>query len=263
VAAEVAALCARGTREINLVAQDLTRYGWDLPGRPTLAQLLRELEGIEGLLWVRLHYTYPSAFSDELIEVIADSSVVAKYIDVPLQHIDDGMLKKMRRGHSARVTHELLERLRSRISGLVLRSTFIVGHPGETDEAFEKLCNFVQEAQLDHVGAFTYSREDGTTAALLPHRVPEEVAYERRDRLMEIQAEVSRKLNSERVGSVLQVLVDGVSDESDYLMQGRYYGQAPEIDGSVYLANCEASQGQVVDVRITDAADYDLAGEPA
>ncbi len=261
VVKEIQSLCAGGTKEINLIAQDLTRYGVDLADKPTLAQLLAALEGIDGLHWVRLHYTYPSAFTDELIDVIAGSSVVAKYIDVPLQHIDETMLKKMRRGHSARITYELLERLRSRIDNVVLRSTFIVGHPGETDESFAKLCEFITESKLDHVGAFPFSTEEGTTAAMLPHRVPDDVKLERQAELMELQRQVSRAKNQARVGKTLEVLVEGISDESEYLMQGRWYGQAPEIDGSVYLSNCEAQIGDLVQATVTDGADYDLAAE--
>ncbi len=261
VVKEIQDLCASGTKEINLIAQDLTRYGVDLADKPTLAQLLSALEGIDGLHWVRLHYTYPSAFTDELIDVIAESSVVAKYIDVPLQHIDEGMLKKMRRGHSARITHELLERLRSRIDNVVLRSTFIVGHPGETDESFAKLCDFITSAKLDHVGAFPFSTEEGTTAAMLPNRVPDEVKLERQAELMELQRQVSRAKNEARVGQTMEILVEGVSDESEYLMQGRWYGQAPEIDGSVYLSNCEAQIGDLVQATVTDGSDYDLAAE--
>ncbi len=259
VVSEVTSLCQRGTKEINLIAQDLTRYGVDLADKPTLAQLLRALQGIEGLAWVRLHYTYPSAFTDELIEVIADTSVVAKYIDVPLQHIDDEMLKKMRRGHSSRVTYDLIERLRSRIEGVVLRSTFIVGHPGESDEAFARLCDFVREAKLDHVGAFTYSKEEGTVSGLLPHRVDDELMQERQAELMEIQRQISLEKNQAKVGKTIEVLVEGESDESEYLMQGRWYGQAPEIDGSVYLSNCEAPIGALVNALVTDGSDYDIA----
>jgi ribosomal protein S12 methylthiotransferase len=259
VVQEVTSLCAAGTKEINLIAQDLTRYGVDLADKPTLAALLRALDGIPGLAWVRLHYTYPSAFTDELIEVIADSSVVAKYIDVPLQHIDDTMLKKMRRGHTSRVTYDLIDRLRSRIDNVVLRSTFIVGHPGESDEAFAHLCSFLKDTQLDHVGAFTYSHEEGTAAAMLPNRVEEAVKEARQAELMEIQRMVSRAKNESRVGQTLDVLVEGVSDESEYLLQGRWFGQAPEIDGSVYISNCEAQIGDMVRAKVTDGSDYDLA----
>ncbi len=262
IAAEVTALAAEGTREVNLIAQDLTRYGWDLgsdeESRPTLARLLHRLAPV-GIPWLRLHYTFPSAFSDELIDVIAAEPAILKYVDVPLQHIDDQMLKTMRRGHSSRVIRGLVETLRARIDRVVLRTTFIVGHPGETDEAFERLCEFVEEARLDRVGVFTYSHEVGTTAAMLPHRVPPEIADARRDRLIEIQRKISRSRGEAMVGQEIEVLVDGVSDESDLLLQGRWYGQAPGIDGVVYLADGTARPGDLVRARVTQAADYDLA----
>jgi ribosomal protein S12 methylthiotransferase len=263
VEAEVAQLVAGGAREINLIAQDLTRYGADLPagddGRPDLARLLRRVARVDGVRWVRLHYGYPSAFSDELIDVIAEEPTVVKYVDVPLQHIDDGMLKTMRRGHSSRVTHELIQRLRSRIDGLVLRTTFIVGHPGETEEAFDRLEAFIAESQFDRVGVFPYSVEPGTVSALLPHRVDPAVATERQERLMELQQGISRAKNEALVGRDIEVLVDGISDESEYLLSGRWYGQAPEIDGIVYLADGTAKPGDLVKARVTQAADYDLA----
>jgi len=262
VAAEVRALAAEGTREINLIAQDLTRYGWDLGDtpetRPTLAQLLRALAPL-GADWVRLHYTFPSAFDDELIDVIACEPSIVKYVDVPLQHIDDHMLKVMRRGHSSRVIRGLVDTLRARIPGVVLRSTFIVGHPGETDESFQALSDFIEEAQLDHVGVFTYSHEQGTTAAMLPHRVAPELAEERRDHLMAIQQRISRARNEAMIGREIEVLVDGLSEESDLLLEGRWYGQAPGVDGVVYLADGTAAPGSIVRARVTQASDYDLA----
>jgi ribosomal protein S12 methylthiotransferase len=262
VAAEVRRLVAEGAREINLIAQDLTRYGWDLgddpAARPTLARLLRELAST-GAPWLRLHYTFPSAFDDELIDVIAGEPAVVKYVDVPLQHIDDGLLKAMRRGHSSRVIRGLVDTLRARIDGVVLRTTFIVGHPGETEEAFARLCEFVEEARLDHVGVFTYSHEPGTVSAMLPHLVPAEVAEARRDRLMAIQQRISRARLEAMVGRQLEVLVDGVAEESDLLLQGRWYGQAPGVDGVVYLADGTARPGELVRARVTQAADYDLA----
>jgi ribosomal protein S12 methylthiotransferase len=169
------------------------------------------------------------------------------------------MLKKMRRGHTSRVTYDLIDRLRSRIDNVVLRSTFIVGHPGESDEAFAHLCSFLKDTQLDHVGAFTYSHEEGTAAAMLPNRVEEAVKEARQAELMEIQRMVSRAKNESRVGQTLDVLVEGVSDESEYLLQGRWFGQAPEIDGSVYISNCEAQIGDMVRAKVTDGSDYDLA----
>jgi ribosomal protein S12 methylthiotransferase len=259
VVSEVRSLADGGAREINLVAQDLTRYGWDLEGRPTLAMLLRALAEVEGIDWIRLHYAYPTAFSDELIDVIAGHPSVVPYVDVPLQHIDDDMLRWMRRGHSARVTHELIERLRSRIDGLVLRTTFIVGHPGETDERFRALCDFVRNVEFDRMGAFTYSLESGTASAELPDRVSAKVAAERRDELMAIQRAISARKQEELIGTDMKVMVDGVSSESELLLEGRWYGQAPEIDGTVYLADGTAQPGQIVTARVTDARDYDLA----
>jgi ribosomal protein S12 methylthiotransferase len=262
VVAEVRRLAADGVREVNLIAQDLTRYGWDLGGapadRPTLAGLLRALAPLD-VPWIRLHYTFPSAFDDDLIDTIAREPSVVNYVDVPLQHIDDRMLKVMRRGHSSRVIRGLVQTLRDRIPGVVVRTTFIVGHPGETDDAFEQLCEFVAEARLDHVGVFTYSHEVGTVAAMLPHRVPPEVAEARRDRLMTIQQRVSRHRHEAMVGRELEVMVDGVSAESDLLLEGRWYGQAPGVDGVVYLADGTAPPGALVRARVTQAADYDLA----
>ncbi len=259
IAAEVAQLGGEGVKEVNLIAQDLTRYGWDLEGRPTLAALLRRIAGTKGIHWIRLHYTFPSAFTDELIDVIAGEPTIAKYVDVPLQHIDDGMLKLMRRGHSARVTYELVERLRARIPGVVLRSTFIAGHPGETDEMFGSLKRFLTEVELDRVGVFPYSIEPGTTSAMLPHRVPQELADARVAELMALQAEISKRKLERLVGQELDVLVDGVSEETDLLLEGRFYGQAPGIDGVVYLADGTAPSGSIVRARVTQASEHDLA----
>ncbi|MEO8552018.1 MAG: 30S ribosomal protein S12 methylthiotransferase RimO [Kofleriaceae bacterium] len=262
IAAEVTALGASGVREINLIAQDLTRYGWDggtsPEARETLAQLLRAI-GKADVDWIRLHYTFPSAFDDDLIDTIAREPKVVKYVDVPLQHIADPMLKRMRRGHSSRVTRELVKTLRARIDGLVLRTTFIVGHPGETEDEFKELCDFVGESGFDRAGAFTYSIEPGTTSAMLPNRVDPEVSAERQQTLMEIQRQISRARHEAMVGKTIEVLVEGVSDESEYLLEGRWYGQAPGVDGVTYLANGEAKAGDLVRARVTQGADYDLA----
>ena len=262
IVAEVQQLAKEGVREVNLIAQDLTRYGWDTGSDPasraSLAQLLRAL-GKTDVDWVRLHYTFPSAFDDELIDVIASEPKVLKYIDVPLQHISDPMLKRMRRGHSSRVTRELVKNLRERIDNVVLRTTFIVGHPGETDAEFDELCEFVAESNFDRAGAFTYSIEPGTVSAMLPNRVDPAVAAERQQRLMEIQRQISRARHEAMVGKTIDVLVEGVSSESEYLLEGRWYGQAPGIDGVTYLADGEAAPGTIVKARVTQAADYDLA----
>jgi len=263
IVAEVAALGRDGVIEVNLIAQDLTRYGWDAgtspEARATLAQLLRALGKVDGVSWIRLHYTFPSAFDDELIDVIASEPKVVKYIDVPLQHISDAMLKRMRRGHSSRITRELVATLRARIDNLVLRTTFIVGHPGETAAEFDELCAFVAESKFDRAGAFTFSVEPGTVSAILPHRVEAEVAAERQQALMEIQRQISRAHHEAMVGRELDVLVEGVSSESEYLMEGRWYGQAPGIDGVTYLSDRQVKPGSLVRARVTQASDYDVA----
>ncbi|MBK9070690.1 MAG: 30S ribosomal protein S12 methylthiotransferase RimO [Myxococcales bacterium] len=259
IAREVTQLAGQGVKEINLIAQDLTRYGWDLEGRPTLAQLLAAIAHTDGIEWIRLHYTFPSAFSDELIDIIAKEPKIAKYIDVPLQHISDDMLKIMRRGHSSRVTRALVQTLRERIPGVVIRTTFIVGHPGETDASFEELYNFVKEAEFDHMGAFTYSVEPGTHAAELPDQVAPKIMLARQERLMELQRQISLRKNEARVGQEMDILIEGVSDESEYLLQGRWYGQAPGIDGTVYVADGTANPGDLVRARVTQGSDYDLA----
>ncbi len=269
VVREAASLAAAGTREICLVAQDLTTYGTDLPdakapGAPELSSLLAQLAAVEGLRWIRLHYAYPTAVTDGLLGVMARESRVAKYLDVPLQHIDDAVLKSMRRGHGSRLVRELVERVRTQVPGATLRTTFIVGHPGETEQAFERLCAFVREAELDRVGVFNYSHEEGTTAAILPGRVPAKEIDARRRELLRIQREISRKKQRAMKGQEIEVLVEGPSDESEYVLMGRHEGQAPEIDGQVYLtlAGDQAPKaGDFVRARVTGSAEYDLSAE--
>jgi len=268
---EAQALATAGTKEICLVAQDLTTYGTDLDAAafggtlPTLASLLNDLADVEGLRWIRLHYAYPSACTNELFEVMAARDRIAKYLDVPIQHIDSDVLKKMRRGYGEKAVHDLVERARTRVPGLTLRTTFIVGHPGETDAAFRKLCDFVREAQLDRVGVFNYSQEEGTTAALLPGRVPKKEVDARRRELLRIQRDISKKKLRALRGTEIEVLVEGPSDESEYLLMGRHEGQAPEIDGQVYLSLDDASAdatlapGTLVRAKVTHSAEYDLA----
>ena len=264
IVAEVERLGREGVQEVNLIAQDLTRYGWDAGSDPksrnTLAQLVRALDKAESdVKWIRLHYTFPSAFDDELIDAIASSKKIVKYIDVPLQHISDAMLKRMRRGHTSRITRELVTKLRARIDDVVLRTTYIVGHPGETDAEFDELCEFVAESKFDRAGAFTYSIEPGTVSAMLPNRVDPAVSAERQQKLMEIQRQISRAHHDAMVGKEIDVLVEGVSSESDLLLEGRWYGQAPGIDGVTYLADGQAKPGSLVRARVTQGADYDLA----
>jgi ribosomal protein S12 methylthiotransferase len=270
VVREARDLVAGGTREICLVAQDLTTYGTDLPGAkepeaPRLASLLRALGAIDGLGWIRLHYAYPTACSDELLDAIGGETRVASYLDVPIQHVDSEVLKAMRRGYGERQVRDLVERFRARVANGTFRTTFIAGHPGETEAAFQKLCDFVREAELDHVGVFNSSREEGTVAALLPKRVPQKEIDARRRELLRIQREISKKKLRAMRGRTLRVLVEGPSDESEYLLMGRHEGQAPEIDGQVYLSlppdATPPAAGAFVDARVTHSAEYDLAAE--
>jgi ribosomal protein S12 methylthiotransferase len=258
---EAERLAAEGVVELNLISQDTIAYGRDLPERPTLAELLTALGEVEGVRWVRAHYLYPETLTDALIEVLAQHDKVLPYIDMPLQHASDAMLRTMRRGHGGGRMYKLVERLRGVIPDLVFRTTFIVGHPGETQQDFDELRSFVEWAELDHVGVFLYSPEDGTRSVGLADPIEPVVAEARRKELMEIQRPISRERLELRVGTELDVLVEGISDESELLLQGRWWGQAPEVDGSVYLANGTARAGEIRRVLVTDAADYDLMAD--
>jgi ribosomal protein S12 methylthiotransferase len=258
---EAERLFAAGVVELNLISQDTIAYGRDLPTRESLAELLTALGDVDGIRWVRAHYLYPETLTDPLVEVLSQHDKVLPYIDMPLQHASDSMLRAMRRGHGGDRMYKVVERLRRAIPDLVFRSTFIVGHPGETDEDFAELRSFVEWAELDHVGVFLYSPEDGTRSGEMPDAVDAAVAAARHAELMDIQRPISRGRLELRVGTELEVLVEGVSDESDWLLQGRWWGQAPEVDGSVYLANGTAQAGQFRRVLVTDAADYDLMAD--
>ena len=258
---EAERLSAAGVVELNLISQDTIAYGRDLPTRESLAELLTALGDVDGIRWVRAHYLYPETLTDPLVEVLSQHDKVLPYIDMPLQHASDSMLRAMRRGHGGDRMYKVVERLRRAIPDLVFRSTFIVGHPGETDEDFAELRSFVEWAELDHVGVFLYSPEEGTRSGEMPGAVDVAVAEARHAELMDIQRPISRGRLELRVGTELEVLVEGVSDESDWLLQGRWWGQAPEVDGSVYLANGTAQAGQFRRVLVTDAADYDLMAD--
>jgi len=260
VVAEARALAADGVREINLIAQDLTAYGRDLKPRSSLAQLLGRLDRIEGLRWIRLLYCYPNFVTDELLEAIAELPRVVKYIDMPLQHADDEVLRAMRRERSGAALRNLLGRIRRRVPGVILRTSFIVGFPGETEQAFGRLLDFVREEQFDRVGVFNYSREENTVASELPGQLSERIKRERRSALMELQAGISLRKNRDLVGRELEVLVEGEAQGRATRMRGRTSGQAPEIDGMVLLKG-EARPGEFVRARINQARSYDLVGE--
>ena len=258
---EAEQLAAAGVVELNLISQDTIAYGRDLPARQSLAELLAALGDVQGIRWVRAHYLYPEALTDPLIEVLSQHDRVLPYIDMPLQHASDAMLMAMRRGHGGERMYKVIERLRRAIADMVFRTTFIVGHPGESDADFDELKQLVSWAEFDHVGVFLYSPEEGTVSAEMAAPVEPEVAEARRDELMSLQRPISRERLELRVGTELDVLVEGVSDESDLLLQGRWWGQAPEVDGSVYLANGTARPGEIRRVLVTDAADYDLMAD--
>ena len=258
---EAERLSAAGVVELNLISQDTIAYGRDFEERESLAELLAALGDVDGIRWVRAHYLYPEKLTDPLVEVLSQHDKVLPYIDMPLQHASERMLRAMRRGHGGDRMYKVVERLRGAIPDLVFRSTFIVGHPGETDEDFGELRKFVEWAELDHVGVFLYSPEEGTRSGEMPEAVDPAVAEARYAELMDIQRPISRGRLDLRVGTELDVLVDGVSDESEWLLQGRWWGQAPEVDGSVYLANGTALAGEIRRVLVTDAADYDLMAD--
>jgi ribosomal protein S12 methylthiotransferase len=258
VVQEVHALVQAGTREVNLVAQDLTLYGRDLDTPATLEQLLDALVEIDGLRWIRLHYAYPSAVTDGLIERIASQPKIATYLDVPMQHIDTDVLKKMRRGYTEKSVRELVERVRAAPSKIWLRTTMLVGHPGETEAAFDRLRTFVGEGWIDHLGVFPWSREEGTASAIQPARVDEELAKARAEELMALQAELREAAMQDLVGREIEVLVEGFAEESELLLQGRHEGQAPEIDGRVVLTDGTAQRGEFVHATITQAGAHDL-----
>ncbi len=258
--AEATMLARQGVRELNLIAQDLTAYGRERRDGTTLLGLLRALAKVEGLDWLRLLYCYPNYLDEPLLRYIAEEEKICSYIDMPLQHISDRMLRTMKREKSGDGIRRLLERIRSYVPGIVLRTSFIVGFPGEQEEDFRQLLDFISEAEIDHVGVFTYSQEEGTAAGVMTEQIPEEVKQERRRQLMERQARIVRKKHLSQVGTVHQVLVGGQDDQQR--MWGRTQGQAPDIDGVVLLEHTQADVGDMLPVQITGVAGYDLRATP-
>lgn len=257
---EARELAADGVRELILVAQDTTYYGMDLYGRVRLAELLRELDKVEGIDWIRVLYAYPIHFTDELIDMLAGAKKIIPYLDLPLQHINDRMLRRMQRRVNRTETEKLLGRLRSAIPGLALRTTFIVGFPGETDAEFAELEDFLKATRFERAGVFPYSFEPGTPATKLDGHLPEDVKQARRDRLMAAQQEVAFAWTREQVGKELEVLVDGPDPELPNHVLGRSYADAPDIDGVVRVKGKNLRPGDLVRVKVTGADGYDLAG---
>ena len=262
ILAEAENLAQRGVKEFNIISQDTTMYGFDLAMKDGLERLLKGMAKIDGVEWMRLLYCYPTFLNSDVIDYIASEEKVCRYIDVPLQHTHDEMLKSMKRQETEGGVRKMIDELRLKIPEIALRTTFITGFPGETDEHFKHMLRFICEMQFDHVGIFTYSDEEGTTAFDYPGRVPEEVKEERKNILMEFQKEIALRKNQEKVGQVESVLVEGFDAQENYIMTGRLASQAPDIDGQVILEKCEAEPGEIIPVRITAAADYDLVAEP-
>jgi ribosomal protein S12 methylthiotransferase len=258
---EAAHLASRGVKELVLIAQDLTYYGLDLYKTRDLADLLKQLAGVDGIKWIRLQYAYPSQFPLEVLEVMKDHSNICKYLDMPLQHISDPMLKSMRRGITKRRTIELVETIRKSIPELALRTTLIAGHPGETEQDFKELADFVNEQRFDRLGIFTYSHEEKTHSFSLEDNVPEEVKQERADAIMAIQEGISWDLNQKKIGKDFNVLID--RKEGDFFI-GRTEYDSPEVDNEVLIPahNIYLPTGGFVKTRIVDATEFDLFGEP-
>ncbi len=259
---EVSQLARAGIKEIVIVSQDTTSYGRDLGKGASLEALLRDMVKIEGIEWIRLLYFYPDPrkLTDGLMEVIAREEKICKYIDLPIQHIDDGILEAMKRGITGSKLRQLIDTLRRRITGLTLRTSLIVGFPGETEARFRRLMEFIEEVQFDRMGVFRYSPEEGTAAASLGNQVPEEIKEARYRQIMQLQANISLRKNIGLIGTVQRVLVEGYCPETHYLLRGRMASQAPDIDGEVYITKGTASS-RMVNLRVTHVSEYDVIGE--
>src|SRR5881394_523026 len=264
IIAEAHQLAEEGVKEIILVAQDSSRYGEDLGKQDALAHLLRELSHTEGIEWVRVMYTYPTHISDGFLDVLAEEPTAVKYLDMPLQHASQNVLKLMKRGGNRESLERLIERVRDRVPGIAVRTTFITGFPGETDEDFNELLTFVRNVEFDRVGVFTYSDEDGTPAFELPDKVDPKIAKRRRNRLMKEQSKISKRKHRAVVGKTVRVMFEGESNESELLWQGRMETQAPDIDGCVLINDVpegfNPKVGEMVNVLLTEALDYDMLG---
>lgn len=260
---EAKALAANGVKELIVVAQDTTRYGEDLPGgKLLLADLLKELNKIESLKWIRVMYCYPNNFTDELIETFASLDKVCKYVDLPLQHASNRLLASMNRYDTREEVETLLAKLRKRIPGIVIRTTFIVGFPGETDADFEELKEFVEQQRFENAGVFAYSQEEDTVAGAMPNQIPDEIKQERYHELMALQAQISEEIHKDTEGQTLEVLVEGIEEDGSGLHYGRSYREAPDIDGLVFIENPgDIKPGCFVKVNILQGFTYESVGE--
>jgi ribosomal protein S12 methylthiotransferase len=259
-------LAARGVKELLLISQDTTFYGIDRGDRGALARLLRELNAVDGLEWIRLLYLYPTTITDDVLDAMAECEKVCRYIDLPLQHASADVLKRMRRPGNRKTYDKLLARIRERVPGVTLRTTFIVGFPGETEPEFAELESFVEDVRFDHLGVFTYSHEEGTRAFSASDDVSAATKRTRRERIMRRQQRIVAAAQASRIGTETAVLVDGPSQEHELVIQGRLEGQAPDIDAVVYLTDCDPSSlvpGSLIKARIVGSRGYDLVATPS
>lgn len=255
---EARMLAARGIKEIIITGQDTTAYGRDLPGKPRLSDLLTDMAKIKAIKWIRLLYAHPAHITAEMMKAIAGNKKICPYIDLPIQHIDDDILKAMNRKVTSARIKEVIDEARGIIPDVALRTSIIVGFPGETQKRFDRLIGFIGETRFDHLGVFTYSREEGTKASSLPSRISEAEKERRRDIIMNEQAAISNRINQSLIGSIREVLIEGKSERSDYAYVGRCRRQAPEIDGITYVKGKEVKTGSIIKCKITAADDYDL-----
>ncbi len=258
---EAEMLARAGIKEINITAQDTTLYGLDLKGKPGLSFLLREMASLDGIEWIRLLYAYPAYLTGEILKTIAEEEKICNYIDIPIQHIDDDVLKAMNRKGGSGYIRDTLNLAREVIPGVALRTSLIVGFPGETPEKFEKLRDFIKWARFENLGVFQYSREEGTAAADFPAHIPEKEKERRKNVLMEEQSKISHEINQSRIGQLSDVLIEDKIDSSDFPYIGRIRGQALEIDGITYVSADDAAVGDIIPCRITSADVYDLFAE--
>ncbi|WP_413576337.1 30S ribosomal protein S12 methylthiotransferase RimO [Bdellovibrio sp. HCB290] len=266
IVAEAKLLVAGGVKELIIISHDFTDYGFDIRRKdPTRkespVELLKALEHVEGLQWIRLMYLYPDGITQEMVQVIKNSKKIVRYFDMPLQHVNDSVLKSMNRKMTRDEIETALMNIREHLPEAVIRTQFIVGFPGETEEQFEELLNFVAEQQFDRVGCFKYSPEENTPGGRMDNQVDDETKDYRHDALMEVQQNISRNKHRDFVGKTIEVIVEGFSEETDLLLQGRFWGQAPDIDGVVLINDGEAKVGDMVKVHVTDSMEYDLIGE--
>ena len=265
--AESKKLVEGGVRELNLISQDFSDYGSDFEGfekvdnkNPIIHNMLKAISDESGAEWVRIFYFYPDDLTDDVMDLMASSEKICKYLDMPIQHFSDKVLKRMNRRVTGDVIHQKIKTLREKIPGITVRTSVIVGFPGETQDDFDLLLDGVRDGRFNHLGDFKYSDEEGTPAIRLKDKVPQEVIEERFEKLYEVQKEIARELNQEYLGKIIEVLVEGAHEETNPLLQGRHRGQAPDIDGKVIINDGMAKSGEIVQVEITEVLDYDLVG---